>query len=79
MTAISVAIMPAKVEHERGWRVLWNIYCDRALPDAVTNKTWQRIINPTSSIGALIAIYNHEVVGFLTYVEHDCTNLIYVM
>lgn len=68
-----IEIIPALPEHEHGWRDLWNLYCGGSLADATTNATWRRILDPLSSIGALVAVADGAVVGFVTYVEHEGT------
>jgi len=68
-----ISITPAGPEHEQGWRELWAIYCGDGIAETVTTATWQRILDPGSSIGAYIAVDNGNVVGFVTFVEHEGT------
>jgi ribosomal protein S18 acetylase RimI-like enzyme len=63
----------ARPEHERGWRELWVLYCGGGLAEDVTEATWRRILDPASSVGALVAVVDDQVVGFVTYVEHEGT------
>jgi|GEM_PF-4637598 len=49
-------IVTAAPEHEQGWRTLWDLYCDGHLPEATTDATWCRILDPASAIGALVAV-----------------------
>lgn len=69
----TVTIHDARPEHESGWRRLWDLYCDGGIAADVTDATWRRIVDPASSIGALIAKVDNQISGFVTYVEHEGT------
>lgn len=69
----TVTILDARPEHESGWRMLWELYCGGHLAANVTAATWRRILDPASSIGAIMAEVDNQVVGFVTYVEHEGT------
>lgn len=68
-----IEIFNAVPEHEQGWRALWVQYCDNNLPETTTAATWRRIVDPMSSIGALVATVSGLIVGFVTFVEHEGT------
>lgn len=68
-----VTIRDAQPEHESGWRLLWERYCGGCLAADVTAATWRRILDPSASIGAIMAEVDNQVVGFVTYVEHEGT------
>lgn len=69
----SLSIISALPAHETGWRDLWNQYCGGAVTQEVSDATWRRIVDPSSSIGSIVALLENQVVGFITYVEHECT------
>lgn len=69
----SLQIVPAAAEHESGWRQLWSLYCAGELSADISHLTWQRILDPASSIHALIALHDGTVAGFLTFVVHEGT------
>lgn len=66
-------ITAATPAHEPAWRGLWSQYCSGAVPAEITDATWQRILNVESPIGCAVAMICGELVGFVTYVEHECT------
>ncbi len=69
-----ISIHQAAIEHEQGWRALWASYCAGAVQDEVSAATWRRIIDPLSSIGAVVALAaDRQVVGFACFVVHECT------
>ena len=58
------------------WRALWNGYLafyETELDDAVTAMTWNRIIDPISSVYARLAVADGAVAGFATRVLHPRT------
>jgi GNAT superfamily N-acetyltransferase len=58
------------------WLALWGDYCRfyrAVLPDAVTQATWARILDPASPVAALVAEREGGVVGFANYVVHPYT------
>lgn len=68
-----IYIVPAAKEHEADWRTLWDLYCGDKLPAHITDHTWQRIIDPSAPINALMAVSDRKVVAFLIWVEHEGT------
>ena len=61
---------------EAAWRRLWAGYLaffDKTLPETVTATTWQRVLDPTSSLLARLAIRDDAVVGFALCVLHAGT------
>jgi GNAT superfamily N-acetyltransferase len=71
-----VRVRAAEVADEPAWREMWAGYCAFyriALPDAVTDATWSRILDPVSEIGALIAVDGSRSIGFANYVVHPYT------
>ncbi len=64
-----------------GWRVLWdgyNAFYGRseatALPELVTQSTWDRFFSPTEPMGALVAEDETGIVGLAHYVFHRSTS-----
>lgn len=69
----SVTIRPAYSTDEFIWREMWssyNSFYGAKVPENITSATWTRIIDVSSSIGALLAISEGEIVGFANYVLH---------
>lgn len=62
---------------ESRWRELWRGYCDfyeTAMPDDVTDSTWQRILaQERRDFGCIVAECDGRVVGFANYVLHPYT------
>lgn len=61
---------------QAAWRALWsgyNQFYGADIPDAVTARTWQRILDPASPIFCRLAIVDDEVAGFSVSVLHDST------
>lgn len=74
MTAPNIrAVLPAD---ESVWRQLWRDYCafyGVAISEAVTARTWARILDPDSSILCLVAEVDGQVYGFANCVVHENT------
>lgn len=73
---MSLLIRPALPDDEATWRQLWRGYCDfykADLGDAVTNRTWSRILDPDASVMCIVAVLRGEVVGFANCVVHENT------
>ncbi len=61
---------------EKSWRGLWSGYCSfygTTLPAEVTDRTWQRILDPESAVMCLIAEVEGQVYGFANCVVHEAT------
>jgi GNAT superfamily N-acetyltransferase len=61
---------------EKSWRGLWSGYCnfyDTVLAPEVTDRTWQRILDPESAVMCLIAEVEGQVYGFALCVVHEAT------
>ena len=66
---------PAAID-ETAWRELWsayNAFYAVSIPEIVTARTWQRIIDPASPIFARLAVDQDAIVGFCIGVVHDST------
>ena len=70
-------IRPAQADHYVAWLALWRGYCealDGAVPDAVTEGVWRRILTPSEPVGCLLAcLPDGEPVGLANYVLHPNT------
>jgi GNAT superfamily N-acetyltransferase len=62
---------------ETAWRRLWSGYCnfyEVVMSDEQTNFTWQRLMNPASSVKGLVAENSEgRVVGLCNYLLHENT------
>jgi len=62
---------------EAGWRRLWDGYCtfyEASVRAEVTALTWQRILDPGSSIHAIVATdAQDQPIAFANYVVHENT------
>jgi GNAT superfamily N-acetyltransferase len=61
---------------EAAWRELWsgyNAFYQTAVPEAVTARTWQRILDPASPIFSRLAVVDDRVAGFSVGILHDGT------
>ncbi|MCM2252269.1 MAG: GNAT family N-acetyltransferase [Ramlibacter sp.] len=61
---------------EAAWRRLWQGYCDFygvQLGDAVTQRTWRRILDPDSAIMCIVAEVDGVIYGFAHCVVHENT------
>jgi GNAT superfamily N-acetyltransferase len=66
---------PAAVD-EAAWRRLWAGYTafyETRVPEAVTARTWQRMLDPLSPIFGRLAVIDRTVVGFSVAVLHEGT------
>jgi GNAT superfamily N-acetyltransferase len=73
MSLVIRALLP---HDEPTWRELWRAYCDfyeAKVPDAVTQRTWKRILDPDSAVMCIVAELDGRVVGFAHCVVHENT------
>jgi GNAT superfamily N-acetyltransferase len=69
-------IRSALPSDEAAWRSLWRGYCDfygANVADAVTDRTWKRILDPDSAIMCVVAEVEGKVYGFANCVVHENT------
>lgn len=69
-------IRPALPADKAAWRKLWQGYCDFyavTLSDAVTARTWSRILDPDSGVLCIVAEVDGQVYGFANCVIHENT------
>lgn len=61
---------------ETAWRSLWsqyNAFYETSIAEAVTARTWQRILDPAAPIFSRLATVDDAVIGFSTSVLHEIT------
>jgi GNAT superfamily N-acetyltransferase len=71
-----VFVRPAEPRDEARWRDLWTQYIAfyRASVSAdITAATWRRILDPHTTIHALVAEKDGHVIGITNYVFHEST------
>ena len=76
VTSTPCIIRAALPADEPAWRELWKGYCDFydvRLADEVTNRTWQRILDPDSQVMCVVAEVDGKVYGFAHCVVHENT------
>ncbi|HSW18071.1 MAG TPA: GNAT family N-acetyltransferase [Ramlibacter sp.] len=69
-------IRSAAPSDEAVWRTLWQGYCafyGERLPEEVTARTWQRILDPDSAVSCMVAELEGRVYGFAICVVHENT------
>jgi len=82
--AVSAVVVRAVTAHDRAqWTTLWDAYNAfygrhgaTALPEHVSDTTWQRFLDPTEPVHALVAERNGLVVGLAHYLFHRSTILV---
>jgi GNAT superfamily N-acetyltransferase len=74
---MGVTVRTAAPGDEPRWRALWEGYCrfyEREPAEAVTRRTWARILDEGSPVHAIVAEdADGTVVGIANYVLHDST------
>lgn len=61
---------------ETAWRSLWsqyNAFYETIIPEPVTARTWQRMLDPAAPIFGRLAVDDAELIGFCVSVIHDST------
>jgi GNAT superfamily N-acetyltransferase len=73
-------IRPLLRDDRAQWSVLWDGYNafygrsgSTALPDAITESTWERFFNPAEPVHALVAADGQRLVGLAHYLFHRST------
>jgi len=76
VTPTPCIIRAALPSDEPAWRQLWRGYCDfyeADVPEAVTHRTWKRILDPDAQVMCLVAEVEGKVCGFANCVVHENT------
>lgn len=71
-----ITIRAAQAHDKAQWAELWQAYlrfCESELANDITELTWQRILDPTSSIAAWVAEVDNDLAGFSVCVVHAGT------
>ncbi|MEO5883877.1 MAG: GNAT family N-acetyltransferase [Caldimonas sp.] len=78
---VSSSIRPVEPGDFDAWKPLWdgyNAFYGRAgataLPDEVTQSTWQRFFDPDEPVYALVAVSDGALVGLTHYLFHRSTS-----
>ncbi|HEY8048878.1 MAG TPA: GNAT family N-acetyltransferase [Ramlibacter sp.] len=69
-------IRSALPSDEAAWRKLWRGYLDfysSNIPEEITARTWQRILDPDSAVMCVVAEVDGQVAGFANCVVHENT------
>jgi GNAT superfamily N-acetyltransferase len=78
-TSGGVVIRPVLTADFAQWAPLWagyNTFYKRVLPDAVTQMTWRRFLDPAEPVHALVAEENGQLLGLVHYLLHRFTSMI---
>ena len=76
MAQPTILIRDATAADETAWRRLWagyNAFYEARVPEHVTARTWQRILDPASPIFSRVAVLDGDPVGFSVGVLHEGT------
>lgn len=72
----NIALRPATAADKEGWLGLWAQYLTfykADISDAVTEVTWQRLLNPEERMGCITAWHGAKAIGFANHVQHRST------
>jgi GNAT superfamily N-acetyltransferase len=76
----AISIRPLAPTDYEQWRPLWDGYNafygregSTALPEVITQATWERFLNPAEPVHALVAVDGTFVVGLVHYLFHRST------
>ena len=79
----AVRVRPIEPADQAAWRPLWdgyNAFYGRAgttaLPEAVTDATWARFLDPTEPVHAQVAERDGRIAGMVHYLFHRSTTAI---
>jgi GNAT superfamily N-acetyltransferase len=77
MAQTTLLIRSAMPDDEAPWRALWRDYCQDVYgaraSEAVTARTWQRILDPDSAVLCMVAELDGQVYGFAHCIVHENT------
>lgn len=78
-----ILVRPIQSDDYAGWRPLWDGYNafygrqgETALPEEITQSTWQRFFDAGEPVFALVAESDGRLVGLVHYLFHRSTTLI---
>jgi GNAT superfamily N-acetyltransferase len=73
---VAPTIRSALPSDEAAWRRMWRGYLDfyaAKVSDDITNRTWQRILDPDSAVMCVVAEIEGQVYGFANCIVHENT------
>lgn len=73
---MELVIREIQTKDKTQWRLLWdgyNEFYQSSVSEDITENTWQRMLNPESSIFGRVAVLEGDVVGFALSVLHEGT------
>jgi GNAT superfamily N-acetyltransferase len=73
---VPVIVRDPAATDEMAWRDLWSQYIafyETGIPENVTARTWQRMLDPASPVFGRLAISDGAVAGFSVSVVHEAT------
>jgi GNAT superfamily N-acetyltransferase len=76
MTELPISLRDPLPTDEADWRALWaayNAFYEAPIPERVTARTWQRILDPASPIFGRLATVKDRAAGFSVSVLHEGT------
>jgi GNAT superfamily N-acetyltransferase len=76
MAAETILIRDPAAADETAWRQLWaqyNAFYEVSIPETVTARTWQRMLDPASPTFGRFAVADSEIAGFTVSVLHEST------
>lgn len=75
-----ITIRPVARDDYAQWRQLWDGYNafygregDTALPEPITQMSWERFFDPSEPVHALVAVEDQIVIGLVHYLFHRST------
>ncbi len=71
-----IVIRPVAAQERQQWEPLWLGYLafyEKTVPEAVTDFTWQRLVDPAHPIEGLIAWQGDVALGLVQYLLHPST------
>lgn len=74
--AATITVRAVTSADEPRWRELWsgyNAFYQEDVPEAITQSTWRRILNPAVPVLGRVAELDARVVGFSNSVLHEST------
>ena len=76
----NIQVRAVRLDDFEAWRPLWDGYNafygrlgDTALPDSITQVTWERFFNPVEPVFALVAERDGKLLGLTHYLFHRST------
>jgi GNAT superfamily N-acetyltransferase len=76
MTSANIQVRPIEPRDRAQWDALWAGYLkfyEHELPDDITDRLWQRLMDPIDQPYGFVAVVNDEVAGFVHYHFHLST------